>query len=415
VKGRVFLFDPDNGLLLYDEKYPLVLYKQEKALKRSFCISHLTLNVARTCNLACRYCWVKKLSSKNSLAYMPKKVGEGAIDFLIRASEEEPNLIVTFFGGEPLLNFGLIEHVIRYGRQRAGLFNKRITFSITTNGTLLTEYICQFLAENKVKVVISLDGTKPVHNFLRPFPNGRGSYDIILSGLMRLIDSKVFILAEATITRYNLEVERIIEHLLKLGFPEVYTMTVRGPQDCSLTADDLNILKEEYTKATYHFLEEALKPSYWGWNNLKNLLKQFYTNSKIVNGCPAGRSRLNIDIDGNIYPCFNFIGHKEFCLGNVNSHLDETAREEFIAATKLECRQPCMNCWARYICGGECYYESYEHTGSFSSIKGEQCELNKHLVELALWCFWQINIKDEKIFPFLFNHRLKSRLEEILS
>src|SRR5262249_24509901 len=119
--------------------------------------------------------------------FMDEETAFRSVDFLLQRGEKLPRLTLTFFGGETLLNFKVVRATVEYARRRARAAGKTIDFSLTTNATLLTEEVIQFLTENHVGVTISIDGPKEMQDRFRVFNNGAGSYDIILPRIKELL------------------------------------------------------------------------------------------------------------------------------------------------------------------------------------------------------------------------------------
>ena len=150
--------------------------------KRPTVVKALCLHIAHDCNLACQYCFAEEGEYHGRRALMSFEVGKKALDFLIANSGNRRNLEVDFFGGEPLMNWPVVEHVINYVRRREQETGKNIKLTITTNGTLLNDENIKFLNDNRVMLVLSLDGKKETHDRMRPFPNHTGSYDAAVRG-----------------------------------------------------------------------------------------------------------------------------------------------------------------------------------------------------------------------------------------
>lgn len=130
-------------------------------------IKHISLNVAQNCNLSCIYCYGVD-GEYNQKGLMRPETAFKAVDWLIEQSQDVKDLVITFFGGEPLLNFRLIKQVVPYAREKAQQHQKNVHFSITTNGTLLTKEAIEYFNENKFSVVISFDGDLEMQNKNRP-------------------------------------------------------------------------------------------------------------------------------------------------------------------------------------------------------------------------------------------------------
>jgi len=164
-------------------KFPLSQKEIVERLDNS--VDQITLAVTEQCNLRCFYCiysgkfpWRRRHSSKT----MNWSCAKRAIDFYLVHSKDNPTPALTFYGGEPFLNFSLIKKCITYIRDKGG----KLHFGVTTNGTLLDETIINFLIKNDVRLTISLDGPKEIHDRYRKSIQGNGSYDKIIANLQRI-------------------------------------------------------------------------------------------------------------------------------------------------------------------------------------------------------------------------------------
>ena len=144
-------------------------------------VKALCLHIAHDCNLACRYCFAEEGEYHGRRALMSFEVGKKALDFLVANSGSRRNLEVDFFGGEPTMNFEVVKQLVEYGRSIEEANNKKFRFTLTTNGVLLNDEIMEFANREMANVVLSIDGRKEVHDYMRPTRNGKGSYDVILS------------------------------------------------------------------------------------------------------------------------------------------------------------------------------------------------------------------------------------------
>ena len=150
------------------------------------------------------------------------ETAKASVDFLLAQSGDRRSVHITFFGGETLMNFPLLKQVVAYANERAAEQGRHVDFSLTTNATLLTPAIIEFLSENHIGVTVSMDGPKEMHDHLRVFANGKGSYDIIEPKVRALIQNHRTrpITARVTLTAGVSDVVRIFRHLKQdLGFP----------------------------------------------------------------------------------------------------------------------------------------------------------------------------------------------------
>ena len=165
---------------------------------REFIASHrrlLTLELTHQCNLACKYCAFGEhyhQSRDLSTESMSFDTAKQAVAHFLRHKSKEAG--IGFYGGEPLLEFDLIKRVVFYAESLARESDMEVRFSMTTNGTLLTDKRIHFLAEHKFSVMVSLDGDKKSHDRHRVFKSkadsegARGSFDVVTRNMRRFVE-----------------------------------------------------------------------------------------------------------------------------------------------------------------------------------------------------------------------------------
>ena len=158
--------------------------------KRPTVVKALCLHIAHDCNLACQYCFAEEGEYHGRRALMSFEVGKKALDFLIANSGNRRNLEVDFFGGEPLMNWQVVKDLVAYGREQEKLHDKKFRFTLTTNGVLLNDEVMEFCNREMGNVVLSIDGRKEVHDKMRPFRKGAGSYDLIVPKFQQFAESR---------------------------------------------------------------------------------------------------------------------------------------------------------------------------------------------------------------------------------
>ncbi|MBO5485638.1 MAG: thioether cross-link-forming SCIFF peptide maturase, partial [Eubacterium sp.] len=194
----------ENGTLFSRDVYKdgVIDFKKRQTVVKALC-----LHIAHDCNLACRYCFAGEGEYKGDRSLMSYEVGKKALDFLVENSGSRRNLEVDFFGGEPLLNFDVVKKLVAYGREIEKEKDKHFRFTLTTNGVLLNDDIIEFANEEMDNIVLSIDGRKEVHDHMRPFKNGTGSYDFIIDKFKKVAESrnqsKYYV--RGTFTHYNLD------------------------------------------------------------------------------------------------------------------------------------------------------------------------------------------------------------------
>ena len=210
----------ENGTLFTKDVYKegVIDFKKRQTVVKALC-----LHIAHDCNLACRYCFAGEGEYQGDRSLMSYEVGKKALDFLVANSGSRRNLEVDFFGGEPLLNFDVVKKLVAYGREIEKEKDKHFRFTLTTNGVLLNDDIIEFANQEMDNIVLSIDGRKEVHNHMRPFKNGTGSYDFIIDKFKKVAESrnqqKYYV--RGTFTHNNLDFVEDVLHLADEGFEQI--------------------------------------------------------------------------------------------------------------------------------------------------------------------------------------------------
>ena len=218
----------ESGLLFTEDRYRPAI---EDFKKRPTVVKALCLHIAHDCNLACQYCFAEEGEYHGRRALMSFEVGKKALDFLIANSGSRRNLEVDFFGGEPLMNWQVVKDLVRYGREQEKIHNKNFRFTLTTNGVLLNDEVMEFCNREMGNVVLSMDGRKEVHDKMRPFRNGKGSYDLIVPKFQKFAESRdqQRYYVRGTFTHHNLDFSEDVLHYADLGFKQVSIEPVVAP------------------------------------------------------------------------------------------------------------------------------------------------------------------------------------------
>ena len=220
--------------------------------KRPTVVKALCLHIAHDCNLACQYCFAEEGEYHGKRELMSYEVGKKALDFLVANSGNRRNLEVDFFGGEPLMNFQVVKDLVAYGRSLEKEHDKNFRFTLTTNGVLLDDDIMEFANKEMGNVVLSIDGRKEVHDRMRPFRKGAGSYDLIVPKFQKFAESrhqdKYYV--RGTFTHNNLDFSKDVLHLADLGFKQISVEPVvaQNTDSYAIREEDLPQLMEEYEK-----------------------------------------------------------------------------------------------------------------------------------------------------------------------
>lgn len=351
-------------------------------------VKALCLHIAHDCNLACRYCFAEEGEYHGRRELMSFEVGKAALDFLIANSGNRRNLEVDFFGGEPLMNFDVVKQLVAYGREQEKIHNKNFRFTLTTNGVLLNDDIMEFANKEMGNVVLSIDGRKEVHDYMRPFRKGAGSYDLIVPKFQKFADSRNQdrYYVRGTFTHNNLDFSKDVLHLADLGFKQISVEPVvaQPTEDYALREEDLPQLFEEYDKLAVEMIKRHKEGKDFNFFHFMIDLEGGPCVAKRLSGCGSGTEYLAVTPWGDFYPCHQFVGNEKFLMGNVYEGIKNTELQSEFKCCNVYAKEKCRNCFARFYCSGGCAANSYNFHGSITDAYDVGCELEKKRVECAI-------------------------------
>lgn len=333
-------------------------------------IQQATLQITQCCNLRCGYCAFSGRYENRS--HSPRKMSyetcKQAIDLALSRSQDSPFFVFGFYGGEPLLELPLIKKCVRYIRQQAP--ERDITFTITTNGTLLTPDVYKYLTENNFSVLISLDGPKHIHDQYRKFPNGQGSYDIIMENINAIrrkypdLYNKLrfnavispdtddnclssLFKSDDVFSYYNLS----MSFMNNLYTEETYTysdafLLYFNHEICKLFLSMLGTLDKSNLSPLISNREAIYKQEYERLGRIPKLPPVFHPGGP----CIAGAMRLFIDVDGRFFPCERVSENSELMVIGDLEHGFDIEKAKLLINPGQVTEEQCKKCWAIARC-----------------------------------------------------------------
>ncbi|MDA8106232.1 MAG: geopeptide radical SAM maturase [Nitrospiraceae bacterium] len=342
------------------EKRQFLTYIDElNSLNNSLSIK-LVMNL--DCNLACRYCFEGKRKGSH---YMTKKTADDFIGFVketIRRRKDIKGILITYYGGEPLLSRELIISISERLKSFADDKGLRLKLFFTTNGTLLTKETVKRLKPLGLKeALVTLDGPSDIHNSFRPFRSGRGSFDTIVKNI-KAVSSQVAIALNGNFVKDNyrrfpalldyLNAEGVdIPRLQSVQFsPVVSESEDFGPgfhEGCA------SISEPWFPVAAPWLREEILKRKGRQSRTGPGLCMMEYENNILVN------------YDGGIYKCPGLIGRKEYVVGDIWSGLEDYRVSHNLGNWKND---ECLGCAYLPLCFGGCRYMKLVRDGDMNGV-----------------------------------------------
>lgn len=218
LKAKHFLLDDDSTVAI-----DLLALKTRTRMERmaNFTGLHLFVVTLR-CEHSCPYCQVSRQNDDKSDFDMSLETAERSLKLVFRSPS--PNIKIEFQGGEPLLNFPLVQHIVRRAKAINEVERRDLAFVIATNLAVVTDEILEFCREHSIHISTSLDGPADVHNKNRPRPGG-DSHQRAVAGIRQVREvlgrdrvSAVMTTTNASLTR----VRDIIDEYVSLDFGGIF-------------------------------------------------------------------------------------------------------------------------------------------------------------------------------------------------
>lgn len=370
----------------FEIKYPF----SEEELKGMFSskVKSVTLALTEQCNLRCKYCgYMSKYMDHNyHLREMSKEIALRAIDFLMKNSQESDVCNIGFYGGEPLLRLNLIKECIAYVRDKYPF--RQPTYNITTNATLLTDEVADFLVENDVKITISLDGPEKNQNKYRVDGNGNASYDKAYQNIQKLCQRYPKFFRESVtynVVMYNGANKKLFESLNDLWKLDVTLIDLFETEYFKKVRDksDEERDEEQFDAKTYDFAYRSMLTSMKKYYNAFNTSE--ISNVILPGGfCIPGVRKNFVTADGKIIVCEKVDESQElFEIGDVYTGIDMEKIKQLVDTT-VKCLGKCKHCWAARFCN-ICFMNILKNGNEYceQSRKNVENELGYYLDQIC--------------------------------
>lgn len=345
----------------------------------------LYLLVAGDCNLRCSYCYADGGNYGRGSEAMNQATMEAALTRLMPKNGE---LMLSFFGGEPMLNSTLIRQAIAFAQDRGKRLGTTVRFAMTTNGTVLDDDGLELLRKHFSHVAVSLDGSRAVTNHGRRFQQGDGDvYGRIRHNLERLRRAGIAYSLRGTVAEEQAsEVASSVRHLAELDATCWRIEPAAGrrwkKEAWRRFGDGMAELGRDSREALQQGNPMLLPGDIYraAAHRLRGQRQHF--------PCMAGQRMLAVSTNGDVFPCHQFVARAEARLGNVHDPLPadftDTAWARALAGNAVENRPRCRTCAIRHLCGGQCPVHCLSQCGDLARPSPDYCALQHRLLTPTL-------------------------------
>ena len=349
-------------------------------------LANVVLPIASSCNLCCPYCFAQTNNGFHFKSYTKGDIERTITLLAENYKKHRQKVSIAFFGGEPLIKYDLIKFCLEFTKQNYP--NIPISYSITTNGTLITSDVIETFKKYNVDVLVSVDGLDNEFN-MRKFHDGRKSIELVLKNIKELRDNGINVQLRATMINTNpyiLQTFRFFEEI-EIPFSIVFAYSSENTNHdySTYNADILAGIRNQLEGVYEYYVEKIYSgaPIY----NMK-----FHAYAKTVKmrikrdiSCASGRTFFTLMSNGDIFTCSHYMNNPKYIVGNIFAPMQfKEDKLSKLSPEKLYRHKSCTKCWARYLCLGGCTSQIIIAGGTnVSSYMGNECELMK--IEFILY------------------------------
>lgn len=308
-----------------------------------------TIWLTYSCNLKCLYCYEKE---KKRNLYLSKNKAEQILDFIKRriSTYTDKNISIVLHGGEPMLNYEVLSYIV----ENVKSWNKNILISMTTNGTLIDENNIKFILDNIDDLSISIDGTAENHNANRKYIDGRGSFIDTVKYINTILEKRRNTIARMTITHETVRnLCNNVKFLYEMGFK--FVSPIIDQYDTNWNEENMIVLEEQLFQLSNFIRNQA------GELHIGLLEKMKFR----MKSCCCPEMTLNIDAQGDIYPCVYVVGDVKFKIGNIIDGIDREKLLDINHINDTEFEKCKMCSWVDYCHGHRCKFLNFAISGEY--------------------------------------------------
>lgn len=376
----------------------------EQNAKNNVIVTNIVLELSNECNLNCIYCYGEGGSYGRKKELMSIETARKSVDLLFNNCGSLKEIHITFFGGEPLLNFSVLKETVAYCHELETKSDRHFTFSMTTNGTICNDEIEQFCIKNKVHVMLSIDGQKCIQDKQRPSCDGKSSFDKIIPNIERFKRiNRGHLTARSTVCNPNYDFVETKTSLLSLGFTEVQMTLVDTNKASSLYVGSKNenecneLLVKGYEQLAFDYVVAVKREGKSNNKLFDSIIRALYFKNIRIAACGAGLRGFAIGTDEKIYPCHRYMGMDDYAVGTLDTGINYDSTLLYRHSSVFE-KEGCKDCWARFLCGGGCSHISVTQENDVRKAPQLYCETYRKLYELVIFAYSELKKWNSDVF-----------------
>jgi uncharacterized protein len=399
--------------------------KRQTSFAERMSPQNFTVYLTQSCNMDCVYCFSRGGTFGGNSSSMSVKTAKNTLDFISRIalSGKHKKMGVMLFGGEPLLS-PEATHLLARGLQDLNHKNLgvKINIILSTNGTIYDQKLFEVLAEQPehCTVVVSLDAFKKNHDRNRPYKNTKqgSTYDRILKNLQKMMRNKIPY-SVTCIVPYPYDFVGSAKKLHSLGvrrleIKQLIRYIYGKSRLPSVFAEDFQTWRRQYLSYSDYYIEHLAQkdpiPHVDRYTVVRDYARRFSQNSRDTwkLACPPGDQKVAVASDGKIMACESSLGHEQFHLGDVQNGFDKAKYKTFqdwilsYGQHRID-HERCRRCYAKLICGGGCYAQSFDKSGQLNPYAESTCRYIREMVKIDLYYISRLKRRHPELYSFILN------------
>lgn len=376
-----------NYYIVNSDKEDENLYRQCVGMIPPPAISNAYIVVTENCYFSCKYCFIsERVTASDINKVMSKEVAKASVELLQRTYERqrhEYDKTITFYGGEPLLNFEIIRFFMQEVEnvKSTAYWPSDVKYAIITNGSLLTKNHIAFLRKNNIALSISYDVDKHSHAN-RADKTGQDTFNVVRNNIQMCIDEKMPYSLSITISQDTIRNRDVVLHEIMVLEPLTIAFNMLIPNK-HLTPS--NTYYEEATDFMIECFKQLRNKGIYEDRVMRKVQAFIDNKFYLYDCCASGGNQYVITPDGKIGICHGYLNNRKYFSASVfDKKFDFRDNEDFAYwKNRTPLFMPeCQTCECIGICGGGCPYAADYMHGSIYSLDDRFCV---HAKKIQRW------------------------------
>lgn len=359
----------------------------DRSIGELFFVFHLT----ERCNMSCTYCFEGNKGYRD----MSMDVVENFINFIKERNYKK--FAIRFFGGEPTLRIDFLEEILLKFDE---VFRKEdgyeIGYNIFTNGVSMPDKLIDLINKYDMGCLISLDGSREMHDRNRIFPNGKGSYDIVVENakkLQRLTGKNIIFRAVYDTKCNDISLIDLVDACNKNGFRflSIEIPWTESSSQLAMNDEKLEFLLSDIQEYAHECVRRMRNHDYslLAFHEINRTLIKilFHRVSLSSHACSAGKMLVAVSTEGDLYPCHCFVNSREYKMGNFQEGITNMELKKKFESLDADTIQDCKECPIRYYCGNRCFADSFWYCNDIAKMNQYRCALEKEYFKAAIYIY----------------------------